>query len=76
MQTLWPRVRRPLSTLTRDITLVPFAKIGLIVSLLVKTGERKNQRFERCLEETKFTLGREFFENFSTLGGKPNLSKF
>lgn len=41
--------------------------------------ERKNQRFQRCLEETKFTLGREIFENFSTLGGKPrdtNLSKF
>lgn len=36
VQTLWPRVRRPLSTLTRDITLVPLAKIGLIVSLLVK----------------------------------------
>lgn len=33
VQALWPRIRRPLSGLTRDIMLVPFAKIGLIVSL-------------------------------------------
>lgn len=43
VQTLWPRVRRPLSALTRDITLAPFAKIGLNVSLLAR-----NQRFQRC----------------------------
>lgn len=60
VQTLWPRVRRPLSTLTRDITLVPLAKIGLIVSLLVK-------RRINGLNVEEILSDREFFENLPTL---------